>query len=80
MALAMVDKKDFYSVYIICEHESNFPHNIPSDLQGFFVSEYVVNRNSMITFKDNNSLRMSIDSDVKDFFNQFLPFNPIDEV
>jgi hypothetical protein len=80
MTLASADKKDFYSVYIVCERESNFPHNIPSYLHGFFVSEYLVKGNRKITLKDNNSLRMSIDSDVKDFFNPFLPNNPIDEV
>jgi hypothetical protein len=49
-------------------------------LQGYFISEYV-NEKGKIIFKDNNSLRMSIESDVKEYFNaREQIFNQIDEL
>jgi hypothetical protein len=37
-------------------------------------------KNEKVIFKDNNSLRMSIESDVKDYFNsREQSFNSIDE-
>jgi hypothetical protein len=56
------------------------PNGIPSDLQGYFISEYV-NEKGKIIFKDGNSLRMSIESDVKEYFNtREQTFNQIDEI
>ena len=56
------------------------PEGIPSDLQGYFISEYIIDKNEKVIFKDNNSLRMSIESDVKEYFNQITTnFNPINE-
>ena len=83
IALALEKRNDFLSVYFIKEKDANIelPKGIPSDLHGYFISEYVVNKKGKVTFKDDNSLRMSIESDVKNYFNareQF--FNPIDEI
>ncbi len=83
IALAFENRNNFLSVYFIKEKEENkqLPKGIPSDLQGYFISEYEVDNKGKVTFKDDNSLRMSIESDVKNYFNareQF--FNPIDEI
>jgi hypothetical protein len=58
------------SIYLIKEKKDKSKSvldGLPSDLQGFFISEYVVS-NNQVTFKDNNSLRMSIVSDVLDYY------------
>lgn len=44
---------------------------LPSDLQGAFVSEYVL-QNGKITFKDRNSLRSSIIKELKEIYNSRL--------
>ena len=81
IALALEKSNDFLSIYFIREKidGKKLPDGIPSDLQGYFISEYILDKNEKVIFKDNNSLRMSIESDVKEYFNQFLKFNPIDE-
>ena len=48
------------------------PEGIPTDLHGYFISEYIINNKSEIKFNDNGSLRMSIESDVKEYFNQYV--------
>ncbi len=53
--------------------------NAYADLHGYFISEYTTDSKGKITFNDSGSLRMSIESDIKEYFNQFLKFNPIDE-
>ena len=82
IALALEKNNPYLSVYFIKEKNNEFPlpNGIPSDLQGYFITEYVAEKGKII-FKDNNSLRMSIESDVKEYFNareQF--FNSIDEI
>ena len=79
----MEKNNKFLSVYFIKEkiNDKELPQGIPSDLQGYFISEYTVNKNGEVTFKDNNSLRMSIESDVKEYFNSRNEyFDPIDEI
>lgn len=83
IALALEINNPLLSVYFIREHNSDspLPSDIPSDLQGYFVSEYNVDKKGKIIFNDNNSLRMSIESDVKEYFNTLnLTFNSIDEI
>jgi hypothetical protein len=82
IALALEKNNPFLSVYFIKErnNEIALPNGIPSDLQGYFISEYV-NEKGKIIFKDGNSLRMSIESDVKEYFNtREQTFNQIDEI
>jgi hypothetical protein len=82
IALALEKSNEFLSVYFIREKSDNkkLPEGIPGDLQGYFISEYIVEKNEKVIFKDNNSLRMSIESDIKEYFNsRENPFNPIDE-
>jgi hypothetical protein len=82
IALALEKNNPFLSIYFIKERniEMPLPNGIPSDLQGYFISEYV-NEKGKIIFKDGNSLRMSIESDVKEYFNaREQTFNQIDEI
>lgn len=64
-----VSKKQNLSVYIIKEKvgTDELLKDLPSDLQGYFISTYEIN-NGIPTFKDNNSLLMSIVSDINDFY------------
>jgi hypothetical protein len=74
IALALIAYNKYLSVYFIREKNSDkkLPDGIPTDLHGYYISEYVFDiKNNKILFKDNNSLRMSIESDVKDYFNTF---------
>jgi len=83
IALALEIDNPYLSVYFIREQNENFPlpSDVPSDLQGYFISEYVLDLKGQIVFKDNNSLRMSIESDIKEYFNSFCSeFYGIDEV
>jgi hypothetical protein len=83
IALSLEKNNKFLSVYFIKEKDENnpLPLGVPSDLQGYFISEYVIDKNGKVTFKDGNSLRMSIESDVKEYFNSMEQnFNPIDEI
>jgi hypothetical protein len=58
------------SVYLIKEKTGKkLINDLPSDLHGFFISEYVAT-NGKIEFNDNNSLRMSIVSDINDFYSK----------
>lgn len=82
IALALEQNNPYLSVYFIKERNNEMPlaNGIPSDLQGYFISEYV-NEKGRIIFKDGNSLRMSIESDVKEYFNaREQTFNQIDEI
>lgn len=84
ISLAFCRKLEFFSVYFIKEkinEESQIQEGIPSDLQGYFITEYKVDNNNNVTFLDNGSLRMSIESDVKDYFNAREEyFETIDEI
>jgi hypothetical protein len=79
-ALAISNDIEYLSIYLICKKGEPLPKNIPTDLHGYFISEYTINTNGVIKFIDNNTLRMSIESDVKEYFNQLSSnFNPINE-
>jgi hypothetical protein len=67
----LIQRQELYSVYFIREQKSEFPlpEGIPSDLHGYFISEYSINNKKEVQFKDSNSLRMSIESDIKTYFN-----------
>jgi hypothetical protein len=83
IAIALEKDNDYLSIYFIREQNKNYklPEGIPSDLQGYFISEYIIDKNEKVIFKDSNSLRMSIESDVKDYFNaREKSFNSIDEI
>jgi hypothetical protein len=83
IAIALTRNNNNISVYIIKEKKENqsLLSSIPSDLQGYFISEYTVNTKSEATFHDNNSLRMSIESDVKDYYKIVLPVGQrVDEI
>jgi len=78
-ALAISKDNEFISIYLICKKGEPLPNNIPTDLHGYFISEYSIVKDE-VKFADNGSLRMSIESDVKEYFNQFSSsFNPINE-
>ncbi len=79
-ALALSNDNEYLSIYLICKKGEPLPQNIPTDLHGYFISEYTINSKDKVTFNDNGSLRMSIESDVKEYFNQITTnFNPINE-
>lgn len=79
-ALALSKDDDYLSIYLICKKGEPLPKNIPTDLHGYFISEYTINSKGQVIFNDNGSLRMSIESDVKEYFNQITTnFNPINE-
>lgn len=79
-ALAFSESSNLLSVYIIRERsEKKIPKGIPTDLHGYFITEYAEEKNEIV-FKDHDSLRMSIESDVKEYFNQFDIFSQIDEI
>ena len=83
IALSISQKNKYPSVYLIKELRPGVPllKDLPSDLQGYFISGYEV-KNGKVVFKDNNSLRMSIEGDVKEFYNQqeLNQFDQIDEI
>lgn len=83
IALAIEKNNKYLSVYFIREKKTGIilPEGIPSDLQGYFISEYTINTKGEVIINDAGSLRMSIESDVKDYFNLFgQNFNQIDEM
>jgi hypothetical protein len=55
-------------VYIICEGNDYKKANIPSDLAGYFVSLYEIQRGNVI-FHDSNSLAMRLVSEIADITN-----------
>lgn len=70
IALAIEKDNPYLSIYFIREKREDLklPNGIPSDLQGYFISEYSLDSKGKVTFNDAGSLRMSIESDVKDYF------------
>ena len=83
IALALEKENSYLSIYFIRQKKEhiNLPEGIPSDLQGYFISEYTINNKGEVSFNDSNSLRMSIESDVKEYFNTLKKtFNQIDEI
>jgi hypothetical protein len=84
IAMSISRKNEYPSVYLIKEltPSESIMKGLPSDLQGYFISGYEVKKGKAV-FKDNNSLRMSIESDVKDYYNQYEDpnhFSQIDEI
>ena len=71
LGIAMVASQQLKSrkVFIICEGKDFKAANIPSDLQGYFISFYEI-KNKKAIFHDNNSLAMSIVSQIADKFNK----------
>lgn len=83
IAIALTKNNDHIAVYIIKEkiEKQSLLSSIPSDLQGYFISEYTINTKGEAAFHDNNSLRMSIESDVKDYYaSNELKGNYTDEI
>ena len=81
--MAIEKNNKYLSVHFIREKKTGIilPEGIPSDLQGYFISEYTINTKGEVIINDAGSLRMSIESDVKDYFNLFgQNFNQIDEM
>ena len=74
IAIALARNNNNIAIYLIKEKKSteNLLHNIPSDLLGYFISQYTLNVKGEATFHDNNSLRMSIESDVKEFYENII--------
>jgi hypothetical protein len=82
IALAIEKDNPYLSIYFIREKKEGLklPEGIPSDLQGYFITEYSLDSNGKVTFNDTGSLRMSIESDVKEYFAATDEiFNQIDE-
>ncbi len=78
-ALALSHDNEYLSVYLICKKGEPLPTNIPTDLHGYFISEYTITK-GQVKFEDSGTLRMSIESDIKEYFNQLNSnFNPINE-
>lgn len=71
IALHVLKSNISISVYLIKETKEgeDFLKTLPSDLQGYFISTYSINGTKM-KFNDNNSLRMSIVSDINDYYNK----------
>ena len=74
IALQLQESLPNMLIYLIKEKTNNkgLLSSLPSDLQGYFVSEYIV-INNVVTFKDQNSARMSIVSNIKDFYKVDYP-------
>ena len=72
IALNILKNKQNLNVYLIKKNqnstEKSLLMDLPSDLQGYFISEYEV-KNNKVTFKDSGSLRMSLEGDIKEFYN-----------
>lgn len=71
LGIAVIASRQLKSrkVFIICEGKDFNSANVPSDLQGYFISLYEI-KNNKAEFHDNNSLAMSIISEISDKFNK----------
>lgn len=69
MAISRTKSDETFSLYIIREvkSEGDLLKNLPSDLQGYFISGYYLEKNE-VRFIDNNSLHMSLVSDIIDYY------------
>lgn len=69
LGIAIVTSRQLKSrkVYIICEGKDFKDADIPSDLQGYFISLYE-KKNNKVEFHDSNSLAMSLISEIADKF------------
>lgn len=65
-------KNEFYisAVYKWAKDSSaiNISESAIKAISGYIKKDFSNNKNGKLLFKDNNSLRMSIESDVKDYF------------
>lgn len=71
LGIAIVASRQLKSrkVFIICEGKDFKSASIPSDLQGYFITFYEI-KNNKVEFHDNNSLAMSLVSEISDKFNK----------
>lgn len=71
LGIAIIASRQLKSrkVFIICEGKDFNSANVPSDLQGYFISLYEI-KNNKAEFHDNSSLAMSIISEISDKFNK----------
>ena len=71
LGIAIVSSRQLKSrkVFIICEGKDFKDAAIPSDLQGYYISFYEI-KNHKVVFHDNNSLIMSLVSEIADKFNK----------
>ena len=82
IAIQLTKSSSDLLLYLIIEKgdDKKLMESLPSDLQGYFITEYTV-ENDKVTFKDNGSLRMSLSTEVKSFYNnQYEAGYTIDEV
>ncbi len=82
IAIQTAKAKPELSLYLIIEKkdDKSLLESLPSDLQGYFITEYTVEKDK-VTFKDNGSLRMSLSTEIKSYFNtQCKAGDTIDEV
>jgi hypothetical protein len=82
IAILTVKSNPDLLLYLIKENkdDKSLFESLPSDLQGYFITEYTVEKGK-VTFKDNGSLRMSLSTEVKSFYNnQYEAGYTIDEV
>ena len=69
IAIVTSRKLESRKVYIICEGKDFKSADIPSDLQGYYISLYEI-KNNKAEFHDNNSLAMSLVSEIAYKFNK----------
>ena len=83
IAITLAKQNQNLSVYFIKEliDGKSINEDLPSNLQGYFISGYKVDSKGNVVFKDSLSLRMSIEGDVKEYFNSLENiFESIDEI
>jgi len=71
IAISRVRRDEFFSLYLIRDvtDTKNVVKDLPSDLQGYFISGYSKEKDEII-FMDNNSLLMSLVSDINDYYSK----------
>lgn len=69
IAISRARKDNSFSLYLIKEinNTKNVADDLPSDLQGYFISGYTKEKNGIV-YKDKNSLLMSLVSDINDYY------------
>lgn len=94
IAIARTKTDESFSLYIIkemkdspdsisnkegSEQTTNFLADLPSDLQGYFITGYV-NTKEGIVFKDQNSLLMSLVSNISEYYSNSVGSQLTDEI
>ena len=83
IAIGLISSQSYpLNLYLIKDitNSKNVIENLPSDLQGFFISGYTIQSGKAV-FKDNGSLRMNIIGDVKEYYDILVkPIDSIDEI